>query len=205
MNYGQIKHETLKLIFSDTSAGTPIADTYNNQADYVKAIPGLADDAQTYLATIKKIPAAVPLRELEMTQLGGCRVYTVPTDFWQMMAGGLVVPTDGIPTRSRAFRLIGGNRLFVPSDSDDWVLEYWRLPTLLGDDPDDSTPLDNTPDVQACIPLYVAAHLVMYDDAFRYSALHREFEARAAMLKEPVFIETEDVSDVYGCFGGNDC
>lgn len=202
MNYGQIKREALKLIFSDTSAGSPIPDSYNNQADYVKAIPGLVDDAQTFLASVKRIPAAIPLRELKSTRLGGCRVYTMPSDFQQMMAGGLLVPTDGLPTRSHEFRLCGGNRLFVPVHGEDWMLEYWRLPVKVGDDPEDSTPIDNTPEVQSCIPLYVAAHLVLYDDPYRYAALYGEFESRVAALRESVFIETDTVTDVYGGFGG---
>lgn len=62
MNYGQIKHATMQLVYSDTIAGEDIASTYNNQADYLKAIPALVNDCEMYIATtVKRIPKLVPL------------------------------------------------------------------------------------------------------------------------------------------------
>ena len=78
------------------------------------------------------------------------------------------------------------------------MVEYYRYPEALPAAPEDSAELDNTPEVHSIIPYYVAAHLVMYDDAFRYASLWNEFETRLGRLTEPVFTESEPIQDVYG-------
>lgn len=205
--YRDIKKEILDLIFSDTIAGDEIALSYNNQEDYVQAIPRLINDAQTYVATtVKKIPATFAL-DHPTGKIGEFDVYTMPANFWTLMAGGLLHggrdPFTGQHTlvRFNGFRLIGGNQICVPHGMKGLVAEYYRFPDMLEDEPEDDTELDNTLEVQTAIPYYVAAQLVLYDDYFRYSALFNSWEARLARITEPMFTEVHLVEDVYGGFG----
>lgn len=207
MNYGQLKKQVLQLIFSESIAGNEIPITYNNQADYVNAIPGLANDGMMYIATtVKKIPEVVPLISLQAQDMGEYTMYTMPKDFWKMNNGGLiwrrpdVYANDWTYERYHGYRLYAYNKLMVPKNVpnlDSIMVEYYRYPVALGDDPDDLTPLDNTPDTHFALPYYIAAQLVMYDDAFRYSALHNEFETRLSRITEPVMTEYAPVEDAY--------
>lgn len=204
MNYGQVKLASLRLINSATIAGTEIALTYNNQADYVQAIPLLVDDAQMYIATtVKPIAELVALDELPRSDAGSFWVYTLPDNCWQIMHGGLIrsfkndLDRQAI-NRFHDYRLYGKDRLFVPKRVEHLALEYYRYPQSVGSEPDDSVELDNTPDTHAAIPYYVAAHLVMYDDSFRYASLYNEFETRLGRLGAPMRTETELMDDVYG-------
>lgn len=208
MNYGQVKKESLQLIFSQSIAGEPIAPTYNNQADYELMIPGLVNDCMMYIATtVKKIPAMVPLESLNQdTTNEYYDIFTLPNDCFEMMNGGLVLQhkmnTFGeIANRvHKNYRLYGGNQLWLPKGQGaNLFLEYWRYPIQLSDDPADDEELDNTPDTHACIPYWVAAQAVMYDDAFRHATLYNTFEDRLSRLKpNPTFIEDSHVEDVYG-------
>ena len=100
--------------------------------------------------------------------------------------------------RYSRYRLLGDNGITVPKELDGaLMLEYFRYPALLGDDPVDTTPLDNTREAQMALPYYVAAHLVMQDDAFAYSALMNEFEAKLARMGERLQAELTIVEDAY--------
>ena len=205
MNYGQVKRESLRKIFSDTIAGDQIASTYNNQADYEKAIPGLVNDAMTYIATtVKRIPEIVKLDDLARTEEDTYYVYTLPDDCYEIMNGGLIIPFPKncervVADRYRRYRQYGGTQLWLPKNAPAGLqLEYYRYPYQLPNDPDDNISLDNTPDTHAAIPYYVAAQLVMYDDAFRYAALYNDWESRLSRLKEPVITEDTRIHDVYG-------
>ena len=46
MKYGELRDQVLKLLNQYTVAGDPVAETYNNQADYLKRIPTFANDAK---------------------------------------------------------------------------------------------------------------------------------------------------------------
>ena len=207
MNYGQVKHAIMQLVYSDTIAGEEIATTYNNQADYLKAIPALVNDCEMYIATtVKRIPKIVPLSSLDKQDFGAFDMYTMPSDFWRLMNGGLIWPTKndiGAPvfTRYHGYRLYANNQLLISKSVNgisQMMVEYYRYPEALPAAPEDSAELDNTPEVHSIIPYYVAEHLVMYDDAFRYASLWNEFETRLGRLTEPVFTESEPIQDVYG-------
>ena len=58
--------------------------------------------------------------------------------------------------------------------------------------------------VQMAIPYYVAAHLVMEDDSFRYASLYNEFSNRMDRLVPPPYTEIQDVEDVYSGFNVGD-
>ena len=67
----------------------------------------------------------------------------------------------------------------------------------------DSIELDNTPDVHQCLVYYVAANLLVYDDAYRFTVFMNEYKERMSRLKEPVWIEPGPIEDVYrGCRHG---
>lgn len=216
MTYGQVKKQSLQLIFSESIAGTPIASTYNNQADYERMIPGLVNDAMMYIATtVKKIPAMVKLDSLLTdTENEEFDIYRLPDDCFEMVNGGLVLQHKkndfGEIARRvhKVYRLYGGNQLWLPKgvgERKHLYLEYWRYPKQFSDNPDENEELDNTPDTHACIPYWVAAQAVMYDDAFRHATLYNTWEDRLARLKpNPTFIEDDHIDDVYGfdCFGG---
>ena len=198
MTYGEVKHSTLKLIFSDTSAGQPIAESYNDQADYIAAIPALVDSAQTDIAVrARQIPAVIALSALGGEEDGGFTAYTLPADCREIVHSGLVVKEGETVRRYGGYRLIGG-KLYVPKSAPGGMeLEYYRCPVSVGADPADGLILDNSPDTHSAIPYFVAAQLVMYDDAFRYGALRSEYEARVAALRRPVSVERSTIDDVY--------
>ena len=208
MNYGQVKKASLQLIFSESIAGTPIASTYNNQADYERMIPQLVNDCMMYIATtVKKIPAMAPLETLEKDDSNeNFDIYLLPDDCFEMMNGGLVLQhkiNDFGEIANRVhhpYRLYGGNQLWLPKGvGANLYVEYWRYPNQLSEDPGDWETLDNTPDTHACIPYWVAAHTVEYDDAHRAAFFYNAFEDRISRLKpNPTFIEDARTEDVYG-------
>ena len=53
MTYGELKRRVLQYIFSYTIAGDEIQLSYNNQADYVKLIPGLLNAAPLLLSVFQ--------------------------------------------------------------------------------------------------------------------------------------------------------
>ncbi|MCR5663825.1 MAG: hypothetical protein K6G17_02985 [Oscillospiraceae bacterium] len=50
----------------------------------------------------------------------------------------------------------------------------------------------------------MAAQLVLYDDPYRYAALHNEWEKRLARMSEPVVAERAEIGEVYGFFAAAD-
>ncbi len=198
MTYGQVKRAALRLLNASTVAGGEIPLSYNEQADLVKAMPSLVDDAVMQIATtVKKIPAAVPLERLERCEAGDGVLYTLPADCWRLMNGGLLRAGRG--GRFHDYRLLG-DRLLLPADERGLWAEYWRYPVSVGSEPADELPLDNSPDTHTAVPYFVAGQLVLYDDAYRYAALHSEWETRLRRLGEPVFTERSPVRDAYAGF-----
>lgn len=209
MNYGQLKRMTMQLVFSESIAGTEIPETYNNQADYLRMIPALANDGMVYIATtVKRIPEMVPLSDLEMEEKGSYNLYILPKNFWRMHNGGIVWPHPGIDgniifERYHWYRLYANDKLLVPRNVpnlDEMMVEYYRYPAMLGNEPNDGVELDNTPETHMALPYYVAAQLVLYDDPFRYSALWNAFETRLGRITEPITTEFNQMDDAYGGF-----
>lgn len=209
MTYGQLKKLVMQLIFSESIAGNEIPETYNNQADYLRMIPGLANDGMMYIATtVKRIPELLPLSSLSRKEVGDYYQYSLPGDFWQMHNGGLIwqKPIGAGQTafeRFHWYRLYARDQLLVPKNTpnlDEMIVEYYRYPRQLEDEPADDDVLDNTPDTHAALPYYIAAQLVMYDDPFRYSALWNAFETRLSRITEPVTTEYSMVDNTYDGF-----
>lgn len=200
MNYKWCKDFALQLINQYTMAGEKVPETYNNQADYIKRIPKLLDDAQMYAATTAApIRCTEPLTALRCDENGEWNVYTLPKDCWQICSGGLIRYDGDEFQRFHGYHPVGTNKIAVPRSLTGEVhVEYFRYPRQLGDDPKDTDELDNTRPVQMALPYYVAAYLVMQDDAFTFSALNNEFESRLARLTEMPHADVNIVEDVYG-------
>lgn len=199
MNYAWARDFTLQLIHQYTIAGNEISPGYNNQADYINRIPKLLDDAQVYVATTThKIREVVPLGSLSCTEQGAWRVFTLPDNCWQLCSGGLIRFDGPRMQRYHRYHLVGSSGLAVPRELDgELSLEYYRYPQLLGSSPPDGAELDNTVAVQFALPYYAAAHLAMLDNAFAYSALYNEFEAKLARLGEQLQTELNITENVY--------
>ena len=199
MNYKWARDFALELINQYSMAGDPVAASYNNQADYLARIPKLLDDAQHYVATTAgRMRELADLEELSRTERGAWYIYDLPANCWQVCSGGLVRFDGPQLQRYHQYRLIGRNRLAVPKTLDGTMsVEYYRYPIKLGTAPKDSTPLDNSEEAQRALPYYVAAHLLMYDNAFAYASLYNEFEAKLARLAEQPHTELTVVEDAY--------
>ena len=198
MTYGELKSRVLELIFSYSVAGSPIPAAYNNQADYLAMIPGLVNNGQMDIATsVKRIPAMVPFNELESEQVEERVLYKLPSDCWLPFPGGLLFSHSCRYERYFGYRMIAG-RIELPFHAPSGLaLEYWRYPERVSADTPDGTELDNTPDVHECLVFYVAAHLLAYDDAYRYTVFLNMYEDRRKRLKEPVWLEPGPIEDVY--------
>lgn len=199
MTYAWARDFVLQLVNQYSIAGEEVLPSYNNQADYIARIPKLLDSAQTLLSTtVRRLRATVPLSELAYAEEGAWRIYALPENCWQLTGRGLVRFRGDRIQRFHKYQLIGSNQIAVPARvGEDLLLEYFRRPGLLGDSPADEAELDNEPEVQTALPYYAAAHLVMQDNAFAYSALMNEFEDRKNLLFELPQTELNLVEDVY--------
>lgn len=224
MTYGELKQRVLQLVFSDSLAGTTIPSTYNNQADYIRMIPGLLNSAQTYLYQIKPPLKVVDIADLEVVDRPDEGVIEVqlPDDCMQMVAGLIVggsrslpnTPNDwalwptGNPTeRFTRYRIHAGKFLIIPrgpalallEGDRRFAVEYQARVAPVAEDVADSFTLENVDEVNEVIPYYIAAHMLAYDDAYRSAYFKNEFEDRLARLKpNPVTIEYSEVRDAYG-------
>ena len=202
MTYGELKNRVMELVFSYSVAGTTIPATYNNQADYIAMIPGLVNNGQMDIATsVKRIPAMVRLEELEQEQVGERVLYRLPEDCWLPFTGGLLPERSWRYERFFGYRLVAGRIELPCHHPPDLALEYWRYPHRVSAGTEDSTELDNTPDVHECLVFYVAAHLLAYDDAYRYTVFLNMYKERIGRLREPVWIEPGPIEDVYRMTG----
>lgn len=201
MNYKWARDHILELIDQYSVAGSVTPETYNGQADYLARIPKLLNDAQVYVATtVGRIRTVENLANLSCDDNGKWLVYTMPGDFWQLCADGLIrYDEDNELERCNQYHAIGANQIAVSKTvGGDVSVEYYRLPRPLSEKPEEEELLDNTVPAQMTLPYYVAAHLVMYDNAFAYGALMNEFEARLARLAEPPTVVCGTVADAYG-------
>lgn len=200
MTYSQLEQAVLGLLNQFTIAGDGVKKTYNLQQDILIRIPALADDAQIHLATYgKKIPATVKLEDLDKEPVGDGYLYSMPEDFYQFRESAILDVRDTIPRKVPFRGYINDSQfLFREPTEDRFLVQYYRYPRLLGENPVGTDRLDNTEDVQRLVPYYVAAHIAMYDDAYSYSALNNEFETRLARLEKPLVAEYCHVEDVYG-------
>ena len=207
MTYAEIRDASLMLIGQFTIAGTEYLPSYNNQQDYLLKIPFFVNDALIYIATsVRRMPSHVVLDPEEGEDYGNWRRYVLPDDLLEIRSGGLMVPDAdrrrGESTIWTRYKIQDPDHILIPKIVDKpLILDYFRKPNLLpvtGGLPADDTVIDAPIDVCMAIPYYVASHLVMEDDAFRYSALYNEFENKMARITPAPYTEIQDVWDAYG-------
>lgn len=203
MTYGEARDAALYLIHQESIAGTEIPGTYNNQQDYLNRIPSLINAAQMDIATTaKKIPAVAMLGDMTCNEKYGAYLYTLPFNLYQRRGSGLLVPTpDGKYARFNQVLNVDRDQLLLREKlPDGTMLEYYRYPHRIMPDTEDDEQLDNVPEAQEAVPYYVAAHLVLQDDAFRYATLYNEYNAKKDGMTEPVTTEPGIVQDNYYTF-----
>lgn len=202
MTYLELKNSVLRLLNQKTIAGDEVADTYNNQADYIDRIASLANDCMMEVSTsVRKIQTTMRLCMLPREDLGKQIRYRLPMDFYQFKTGDTLkkIKTDeGVWLHSNTYMLNGRKYLYIPSKEDgDYQITYYRYPHLLDEYPAPDDELDNTPEVQQAIPYYVAALLVVHDDAFLYATFYNKFEDKLARMIPDIAVDVAPVADAY--------
>ena len=203
MTYEQVKDQVLKLLNQYSVAGDEVDGSYNNQADYIKRIPDLVNDAMMEIATTaRKIPTVLNLADLYQEDLGKVVRYTLPKDFYQFVSGSVVKTEDGRVLHTNIYATQGKRHLIVPKEeAGDYTITYYRYPKLLEDRPSDSDQLDNEPETHSAVCFYVAAYLVIHDDPFQYATFYNKYEDKLAKMGPGVHAEVRTADDVYHFFG----
>lgn len=202
MKYADIKREVLSHINQYTMAGTQVAPSYNNQADYLARIPVLLNEALVNIRTlVKPIPVVYALENGE--PYGGMIRYELPEDFWSLRTGGVTEIRDGQFRRTNQYRLQGKKYILVPDDGA-YTVEYYRYPEQLPPDHrlTDSYELEEDPEILQTATYYAAAYLVILDNEFAYASLYNDYESRLGRISPGVTAEVQPVEDAYGTHWG---
>lgn len=201
MKYADIKREVLSHINQYTMAGSQVAPSYNNQADYLNRIPVLLNEALVNIRTlVKPIPVVLPLTGGE--PYGGMIRYELPTDCWTIKTGGVSVIRDGRFRRTNQYRLQGRKYILVPDDGE-YTVEYYRYPVQLPLDSTltDSYEVEEDPEVIQAATYYASAYLVLQEDEFAYATLYNDYESRLGRISPGITAEVQPVEDSYGTWG----
>lgn len=203
MLYSEIKREVLSRINQYTRAGSPVAATYNNQADYLNRIATFFNSGLVNVrTTARRQTATVVLCEHE-TYFGGMHRYELPGDFYQLKTGGVSAVLGDRLVHTNDYRVSGRTHLLVPAHPDaDYIVEYYRYPNLLPPDPSDEYELMEDIDVVKCAATYAAAQLMLYDDEFVYASLYNDYETQLNQLSNGVEAEVLPVQDAYSFDAG---
>lgn len=204
MLYSEIKRATLGHINRHTIAGSPVASSYNNQADYENRIPQLINSALVNIRTLVK-PDPVVRALLAGEAYGDYIRYRLPEDFWSLRTGGVTVLRDGRFQHTNNYQLMGKDYILTPKDSGSYTVEYYRYPPQLPLKPDDSYELDEDLEVIQTATYYAAANLALHDDSFVYASLYNDYESRLGRIsKGALRAEVQPVQDAYA-FTGTGC
>lgn len=198
MTYGDLRQFVMQLINQYSSCGVELTEDYNDQADYFVRIPGLYNAAMLELAAEAEPLKAVmhPAAE-DVTEQQGFVLIRVPEDFLRMPGDGIPIRRGGRMTREKRYYLVGADTVAMERDLyAGGILEYFRSPVRLTAAPEDTERLDGTVEMQTAAAYYIAAMLVMQDDAFAYAALRNEYDEKLTNMKrrmyaEPFFIEDQ--------------
>ena len=203
MKYGDLKREVLSHINQYTMAGTVVAPSYNNQADYLNRIPVLLNEALVNIRTLVK-PEPVVLPLIGGEAYGGMIRHELPNDFWSLRTGGVTEIREGRFRHTNQYRLQGKKSILVPLGGD-YTVEYYRYPIQL--------PLDNTLtdeyeveedlEVLQAATYYAAAYLVLQEDEFAYAGLYNDYESRLSRISPGITAEVRGIDDVYGTTWGD--
>lgn len=204
MTYGDIRDTTLKLINQYTRIGNKINLTYNEQDDVVNRIPAFANDAQLIIARgPRPIEASFQLDPRNCRDLGANLMFTLPEDLIDIQPGGLlIIDPRGPMTRSSELKQLDDDHIIVPAyqfyHGNAVMLQYYRRPQLLSDNPADDDPMDNVITAQEPIPYYCAAQIALTDnEAYEHSVLFNMWQDKLNELAKPPQAEHNIVQDVY--------
>ena len=201
MTYGEFKAFVMQLIDQYSANGVELTKGYNDQADFFARIPAAYNAVMLELAAGPCPILAVMDREtLETAEQPGYVEAQVPEDFLRMTGDGLPMVREGRMTRIKDYWMVGADRVMIrKSLFDGAILEYCRRPATLEADPASDTVLDGTAEMLTAAAYYVAALLVLREDAFLYAALRNEYDDRVTEMKKARRrAETFFVQDVYG-------
>lgn len=225
MNYGEVRDRSLQLMNQYSLAGDVIERTYNNQADYLKRIPGLVDEAVMDIAT--EIRPIQEYRELRLDRTRdrlGMPTFVLPDDLMDIVPGGFLVVErdDEMPQYDSGWARPDEHHVIFPRRGKHFngrvFLEYYRRPHSVMDcvregcpftgttcdktapsevEPPDCAPIDNDPITHSVIPYYVAAHLFLGEDNFAYASLYNEWMAKRGRLAQAPQPHRHTVVDTY--------
>lgn len=197
MLYSEIKRTVLSHINQYTMAGTPVAASYNNQADYLNRIPLFVNEGLVNIRTLVK-PDAVVLPLLEGEEYGGMMRYKLPEDFWSLKSGGISVLRDGRFKKTNTYKLQGKDYILTPKCEDaSYTVEYYKYPEQLPLDCADNYELVEDPEVIHTACYYAAANLLRLEDEFAYATLYNDYESRLGRISPGIRMEVAPVEDVY--------
>lgn len=226
MNYGEVRDAALKLINQYSLAGTEIESTYNNQADYLRRIPELVDDAVWKIATgPRRILERKELRVEPTRDSMGLPVYTLPEDFMDITPDGLLVVESKYETPSwdSGYVRVDEHHIVFPKRGRHFhghvFLLYYRKPRSIKDcksgaecpltggtcnctdgeygQPPDCAVIDNESETHRPIPYFVAASLVKDEDAYVHDTLLAQWADLYNNLYQQPMPHRGVVEDVY--------
>lgn len=198
MLYSEIKREVLGHVDQYSMAGTPVAASYNNQADYLSRIPLLINEGLVNIRTLcKPSPVVLPLENGE--EYGGMMRYELPEDFWSLKTGGVSVIRNGQFHKTNDYRLQGKKYILIPKTDAAYTVEYYKYPDLLPTDKalTDDFNLEEDIEVIQAATYYAAANLVMREDEFMYASLYNDYESRLSRISPGITVEVQQVEDAY--------
>ena len=198
MLYSEIKREVLGHIDQYSMAGTPVAASYNNQADYLNRIPVLINEGLVNIRTlVKPDPVVLPLENGE--EYGGMMRYELPEDFWNLKTGGVSVVRNGQFRKTNDYRLQGKKYILTPKTEGVYTVEYYKYPDLLPLDRTLTDAFDLKEDIEVIqtATYYAAANLVMREDEFMYASLYNDYESRLSRISPGITVEVQQVEDAY--------
>ena len=206
MTYGDIRDTTLKLINQYTRIGNRINLTYNEQDDVINRIPALANSAMLAIARgPRPIEASAQLHPEDAKRLGSNLLFTLPEDLIDIQPGGLLILHNRGMTRSSDYKQLNDDQIVVPYQlfrhTSAVMLQYYRRPQLLSDNPADDDPMDNVVTAQEPIPYYCAANIMLELDAYQHSVLFNMWQDKLNELAKPPQAEHNIVESVYGDAG----
>ena len=203
MFYSEIKRETLGHIDQYSMAGSPVAASYNNQADYLNRLPVLINEGLVNIRTLVK-PDPVVLTLTDGEEYGDLIRYELPGDFWMLKTGGVSIIHRGHFMKTNEYRLQGKKFILTPKTEATYTVEYYKYPDLLPLDRTltDSFELNEDIEVIQAATYYAAANLVMREDEFMYASLYNDYESRLSRISPGVTVEIQPVQDAYAFEAG---
>lgn len=197
MKYSDIKRATLSHLNQYSIAGAPVADSYNNQQDYLNRIPQFINEALVNIRTLVK-PEPVVRQLRAGKEYGNMLRYRLPDDFWSLKTGGVSVIHDGRFRKTNEYRMQGKKYILTPAGTDgEYTIEYYRYPEQLPFDPDDNFELEEDLEVIQAATYYAAAQLVLHDDEAVYAYLYNDYETRLGRIGPGISVEVHPVQDAY--------